>query len=333
MLGGELITAKRTLAALCCLGALVSCDMVSPTQSVLKPQGRPAVTKPAPAIQVAQATSKESAALRTYLRAVQSSQLASGLLRQDGGGPDTPFTAEMLARNFQQITFFNEYSSVGLPHGVAGKLRRWNQPIRFAVEFGASVPKSQRRKDNADVVKYAQRLNKVTGHSVSVGGPANFYVLFVSEDDRADVIDQMVGRLPGVENANLSSMRNLSDDIYCAVAAYSAGPDSSVYTAAVAVIRAENPDLLRLACIHEELAQAMGLANDSPDARPSIFNDDDEFALLTDHDELLLQMLYDPRLEAGMTLPQAAPIIRTLSTELTSGTIIAAVQWTDAIQP
>ena len=46
----------------------------------------------------------------------------------------------------------------------------------------------------------------------------------------------------------------------------------------------------------------MGLANDSPDARPSVFNDDEEFAFLTRHDELLLKMLYDPRLRPGMVL-------------------------------
>lgn len=319
MVGGTWINATRALSALCCLGALAACDLISPATPVLIPQSRPAIARPAPTIKVAQATSEESAQFRSYLRTVQSMQLTSGLLRQDGGGPDTPFTSEMLARNFEQITFFNEYSTARLPQGVSGKLRRWNQPIRFAVEFGASAPRSQRRKDSADVAKYAARLTNATGHPVSVGGPPNFYVLFVGEDDREDVIDEMVGRLPGVENANLSSLRTLSDDIYCAVAAYSAGTDSSVYTAAVAVIRAENPDLLRLACIHEELAQAMGLANDSPSARPSIFNDDDEFALLTTHDELLLKMLYDPRLKAGMTLPEAKPIIRTITTEFLSG--------------
>lgn len=325
MQGGTAIKTIRTLTAVCCLGALVACDMVLPSNPTLKPQARPEIIEPAPVI-VAQATSEQSAQLRSYLRTVQASQLTSGLLRQDGGGPDTPFTVDMLTRNFQQITFFNEYSTAGLPQGVAGKLRRWDQPVRFDVKFGASVSGQQQRKDRADVAKYAQRLSKVTGHPMTVGGPANFYVLFVGEDGREDMIDQMIGRLPGVENANLSSLRNLSDDIYCAVAAYSAGADSNVYTAAVAVIRAENPDLLRLACIHEELAQAMGLANDSPNARPSIFNDDDEFALLTNHDELLLKMLYDPRLRAGMTLPQATPIIRTLATELISGPTLAAVQ-------
>ena len=110
-------------------------------------------------------------------------------------------------------------------------------------------------------------------------------------------------------------------DTYCAVAAYAAGPSSNTYTAAVAVIRTENPDLLRLSCIHEELAQGMGLANDSPAARPSIFNDDDEFALLTRHDEQLLTMLYDPRLTPGMTANEARPIVREIALEMAGGPV------------
>ena len=66
---------------------------------------------------------------------------------------------------------------------------------------------------------------------------------------------------------------------------------------------------MRRSCVHEELAQGLGLANDSPYARPSIFNDDDEFALLTAHDEILLRLLYHPDLTPGMTPDQARPIV------------------------
>jgi hypothetical protein len=89
----------------------------------------------------------------------------------------------------------------------------------------------------------------------------------------------------------------------------------------VALIRAEHPELLRSACIHEELAQGMGLANDSPTARPSIFNDDEEFGLLTKHDELLLKILYDPRLKTGMTVEEATPIVQTIAAELVGGPV------------
>jgi hypothetical protein len=38
--------------------------------------------------------------------------------------------------------------------------------------------------------------------------------------------------------------------------------------------------------------------------------------LLTTHDELLLKMLYDDRLQTGMTAAVAAPIARVIATEL-----------------
>jgi hypothetical protein len=85
------------------------------------------------------------------------------------------------------------------------------------------------------------------------------------------------------------------------------------------LVRTEHPDLTRRACYHEELAQGLGLANDDQNARPSIFNDDEEFALLTSHDELLLKILYDPRLQPGMSADEARPIVWSLAQELVEG--------------
>ena len=120
-----------------------------------------------------------------------------------------------------------------------------------------------------------------------------------------------------IDGAALRLFTNLPRDIHCLVVAFAAAPGSASYGRAVALIRAEHPGLMRSSCIHEELAQGLGLANDSPAARPSIFNDDDEFALLTTHDAHLLGMLYDRRLQTGMTLQSARPTVRTLAAERT----------------
>ncbi|MEM8691028.1 MAG: DUF2927 domain-containing protein [Pseudomonadota bacterium] len=306
--------AKRNgLGALTLSLALTACDEFGPVDPVLTPKARPdgaGQTEP----DAPRATSEKSASLRSYLTEVQSSQLTQGLLRQDGGGPDTPFTAEMLARNFINIAFFSEYG-----RSNAGPLNRWDEPVRMAIAFGPSVPPSQRMQDRSDVVKFANRLSRVSGHPISVGGNPNFLVIFAGEDDRAETLDRLSKTVPGFENVNTNDLANLRDDIYCAVVADDQGEAPNTYTHAIAVIRAENPDLLRLSCIHEELAQGLGLQNDSPQARPSIFNDDDEFALLTNHDEALLKMLYDSRLRAGMTLNEARPIIRQLAAERLGG--------------
>ena len=300
--------------------ALAACDVFVPVEPTPKPQSRPTGLNTETAAPKPRATSQASAEIRAYLTQVQSAQLTQGLLRRDGGGPDTPFTADMLGRNFERIAFFNEYTGT-LSSGVAGALRRWNMPVRMEVIFGASVPPSQRRTDQQDVTQFASRLSRVTKHPIAVnssGGPSsNFLVLFVSEDDRSEDIDKLSARFPNLTPAALAPLKNLTRETYCAVIAFGQQENPAKYGAAVAVIRAENPDLLRLSCIHEELSQGLGLANDSPQARPSIFNDDDEFALLTNHDELLLRMLYDKRFETGMSLETARPIIRDISIELT----------------
>ncbi|MEO0670126.1 MAG: DUF2927 domain-containing protein [Pseudomonadota bacterium] len=300
------------LSGIAALALLAACDMPVTTAPVLTPQARPdpVAAEPPPPVR---ATSEASAALRSYFGAVQSSQLTQGLLRQDGGGPDTPFTATMLARNFEQIAFFDEFKPTGERGGGEALLRRWEAPVRIGLVFGASVPPSQRMRDTGNTRGYARRLARATGHPVSIAPNPNFYVVFASEDDRGEALDQIAGRLGNP----LSQLRNLSRDTYCAVVAFGTGEGRATTTAAVAVIRAENPDLLRLSCIHEELAQGLGLPNDSPGARPSIFNDDDEFALLTDHDEALLAMLYDDRLRPGLARAEARSVVRQLAAEQT----------------
>ncbi|UOA31171.1 hypothetical protein DSM110093_00933 [Sulfitobacter sp. DSM 110093] len=318
---GRLRRHLRVAGVLSFCALLLACAEPAPApQTVAKPQARPAEPAPRPP-EVAKPTSQKSAMLRSYLHQVEKAQLGQDLLRQDGGGPDTPFTSDMLARNFEQIALYNEYDGNFAGQGGASPLRRWEAPVHMGIIFGDSIPPSQRRSDTAHIKAFARRLSRVTGHPVSTNGTPNFMVIVASEDDRVEALTQAAEEVAGVSPSSLRAMRNMRRDTYCAVAAYAAGDNPNVYTAAVAVIRSENPELLRLSCIHEELAQGLGLANDSPSARPSIFNDDDEFALLTNHDELLLKMLYDARLRPGMTAEQVDPISRIIARELTDGPV------------
>ena len=124
--------------------------------------------------------------------------------------------------------------------------------------------------------------------------------------------------IPSLAPGDVAGITNMPRTTYCLVYALSEG-NSGAYTRAFAVIRAEHPDLLRLSCIHEEITQGLGLPNDSPRARPSIFNDDEEFAFLTAHDELLLRILYSPELRPGMSPAEARPIVFSLARRLLGG--------------
>lgn len=266
--------------------------------------------------------SAASQAVRQHFERIQSELLAMGLLRSDGGGRDTPFNERQLAENFIRIALYDEYArSPGGPvqRETQSRLRRWEQPVRVALRFGATVPPATRATDTARIRSYLARLSRITGHSISLAETGtNFTIHIVNEDERRALGGAIGQDLPGLTNAEMAGITQMPLSTYCLVYALSDG-DSGRYTRAVAVIRAEHPDLLRLSCMHEEIAQGLGLANDSPRARPSIFNDDEEFALLTGQDELMLRMLYSPDLRTGMTEAEARPIIQTLARRLIGG--------------
>lgn len=281
-----------------------------------------AVPHPMAAPVVAVPETPQAAAARAYYGQVQQALLSQGLLRTDGGGEDTPFTDRMLAENFLRIALFDEYdrgATATIQRQTKSELRRWVAPVRVALRFGASVAADKRATDTARVGSYLARLASVTGHPISLDDSApNFFVYIVSEDERGTIGPALMQALPQLTANDVAGVTQMPRSTYCIVYAQSDG-DSGVYTRAFAVIRAEHPDLLRLSCIHEEIAQALGLPNDSPTARPSIFNDDEEFALLTKQDELMLKILYNPALHPGMLLPEAQPIVETLASRLLGG--------------
>lgn len=268
--------------------------------------------------------SDASRAQRDYYARMERSLLAQGRLRRDRDPADASFDSEMLVRNFVRIALRDEYSrrdGALLAKESSAPLRRWAEPVLFQPEFGASIDLGRQRAWRAEIADYASRLAEASGHPVRLDPQdGNVLVLILSEDERRSFGPRLLELVPGIPPEDVAILTDLPPSITCTVFAYSEDA-SPVYARAVAVIRAELPPLLRQSCIHEELAQAMGLVNDSPDARPSIFNDDEEFALLTRHDELLLRMLYDPRLRPGMTEDEALPILHRIAAELLASPI------------
>jgi len=316
------VTALPSRLAVAALLALSAC--AAPPTPTVTPQARPAaVVKPAPPPEPPQ-PSEASRQLRAYYTRVQADLLAQGLLRQDGGGIDTPYSARDLVSNFERIALYDEYARGGGLRAAGNApsfLRRWTQPVRVAAEFGASVPEAQRAEDRQIVAGYTARLARLTGHSITTSTPAaaNFHVLVMGEDDRAEALRRIRQLVPNISENAVDIFRTLPRSIHCLVVAFSGDASDYEYRRAIAFVRAEHPELMRRSCFHEEMAQGLGLANDSPQARPSIFNDDDEFALLTSQDELLLRILYDPRLRPGMTPDQARPIVSEIAAGLTGG--------------
>lgn len=282
----------------------------------------PQPVAPPPAPPVVVAPSIKSEGVRAHFAKVQADLLARGLMRRDGGGIDTPFDARTLENNFVKIALYDEYATENgrlVARETPSRLRRWEAPIRVGLRFGASVPDAKRERDRATLTSYVADLAKHTGHPIRVSDQnPNYWVYIVSEDERPQMGETWARLFPGLAASDLVAATDMDLGTFCMVLAISDG-NSPVYAGALAVIRAELPDPLTTSCFHEELAQGLGLANDYALARPSIFNDDEEFATLTRQDELMLRILYDRRLRPGMREDEARPIVREIAQRLVGG--------------
>ena len=302
-------TVRTLVAGAACL-ALAGCLARAPVQPVPMP------------VPVAPAgPTPKSAAAATYYAQVQQLLLSQGMLRTDGG-EGLAVSARSLTENFMRIALYDEYrrgSGGFVREETESRLRRWEVPVRVGIRFGPSVSPDRQATDRARIASFVARLAQITGHPMSVDDRnPNFFVYVVSEDEREALGPVINANLPGLTPSDVAGITQMPRSTYCLVYAMAEG-NSGAYTRAFAVIRAEHPDLLRLSCLHEEMTQGLGLPNDSPRARPSIFNDDEEFALLTDQDETLLRILYSPELRPGMSAAEARPIVETLARRMTGG--------------
>ena len=298
-------------------GLAAGCAQIEPPQL---PGMAPAPARPAALTRIA----PEPSELADYYQRIENDRVARNLLRRDDG--ETPFSASILARNYIDIALHDEYLlSAGRYRArtTPSVLRRWEAPVAYRLEFGASVPPAMRARDHAAVATLVSDMAGAAGHrlrllpqGVTRGG--NFHILVLDEAERRAIGPRLQELIPGIDTAAVRLVTDMPRETFCMAMAFSRDGNAT-YTEAVAIIRAEHPDLTRLACYHEELAQGLGLANDSARARPSVFNDDQEFALLTGHDLLLLRLHHDPRLTPGMTEAEARPIVFRIASELVAG--------------
>ncbi len=216
---------------------------------------------------------------------------------------------EDYVRNFETVAFYREFDLDKTEH----RLTRWEGPLRVALIGDV----------NERYTGYAER------HLVDLAELSGLEIMLVDLDDANVVVilspepfDRALDSYRTIYRRFFASDRTMEEvtaqmkseaTCYATVLTDRGG---DVITGAMALIPTDEGRFVVRACIIEELTQAMGLFNDSDDILPSIFNDSSPNMVLSDHDRILLQVLYDRRLEPGMTWNQAEPIVRTAVAEL-----------------
>lgn len=247
--------------------------------------------------------------------ALENWYLDNGRLRLDRDPPDAPIDRETLARDFEIVAFNSEFAPGDrlVAERTPVPLTRWSGEITWrAVGSGVGA------RDLGELLSLTQRISEATRlrFSFAAEGLPRILVMILDAQERARFAE-----LTGAKSALPTPVMQAwaEDERYPCVGVLleqrRTGPQEGRRGAFV-LIKAETQGLLRLACLHEEFTQTLGLINDGAEVRPSIFNDDQEFAALTRHDELLLRILYDPRLRVGMTAEEGMPIVRRIVSEM-----------------
>jgi len=233
--------------------------------------------------------------------------------RTDYDPIDAPLDAGMIERNFLKLAFNSEPQVIDeetIVEGESVQLLRWPSDVTYAT--AGMFPS-----DKTHLDALAVRIGSVIGRKVSPIddlGRAELKVWILSARDREILRENIADRF-GESLAAFINAWTERPELPC-IGMISTDPTDDSIAAGLIFIKAELSGDFRRACLTEEFTQVFGLINDDPEARPSIFNDDQEFIELTLHDEYLLKMLYDPRLREGMTEAEARPLVRRIVQEI-----------------
>ena len=247
-----------------------------------------------------------------YWSEYEQSLRRAGGLRTERDPPEITFSNAQFLRNFREIMFYDEYAEED-GEFVLKRVPRLLEKRRGETTYTLSG-KSVQATDRQQVAGIALRISEAIGIDVRKSEEAADISIFIGDHaERLQLADFFETRYP--DSPLVDELRNgLGDNVCVAVPFYS--EDSNEDASYLILIPGELSGILRQACIEEEFGQAFGPAADFDGARPSIFNDDQEFALFTAHDELLFRVLYDRRLRAGMSEQEAMPIVERIIAEL-----------------
>jgi Protein of unknown function (DUF2927) len=75
------------------------------------------------------------------------------------------------------------------------------------------------------------------------------------------------------------------------------------------ILTVDNGDFVFLDCAYEELLQSLGPINDTSTVPWTMFNDNVSMGYFDVYDQYLLNVLYDPRIKAGMTVQEVQAVL------------------------
>ncbi len=186
------------------------------------------------------------------------------------------------------------------------RIRKFDQPIRIFVD---SRGEPDRRNQVAGIVADIRtRIKNLDIAITPTRVDANMIITLVLDRD----LERTIRTIYGAARA-----RNIERSLRPQCLAGFAKDDSYRILRSEVLLVVDEGDFVFYDCAYEEILQALGPINDDRTVPWSMFNDDVSMGFFGVYDQILLNLLYDPRLRPGMTkqealelLPQVLPEVR-----------------------
>ena len=202
----------------------------------------------------------------------------------------TAFSDAALFDGFHRTVFGLEYDNGGQG---AGLVKKFAGPVRVYVDHRAQQDR------RAPVQRFVASVNRaVRGLDLRlVDSPleANFTVYVVDRRQYAQVIQDDIYNSPRAQVRGRCMVRVLTG--------------STGISRAQAVIVSDEGDFLFNRCMVEEILQGLGPLNDDATLSASVFNDTSRHARFMLHDRFILNMLYHPAVEPGMSQSEVDAVL------------------------
>jgi hypothetical protein len=203
------------------------------------------------------------------------------------------FTDAEIADGFFKTAFGAEYHLAGR----VDRIRKYDMPVRVFADGDRADRKAQLAKVIADIGAHVQHLDIAMAES---GDAANISVKLVRDRD----LDRTIADAYGKERAREIKS---SLDPQC-LSGFRKNENYEIQHSDV-ILTVDTGDFVFLDCAYEELLQSLGPINDTGSVPWTMFNDKVSMGFFDVYDQYILNLLYDPRIKAGMTVDEVREVL------------------------
>jgi hypothetical protein len=212
------------------------------------------------------------------------------------------FTDAEILDGFFKVTFGAEFHVAG---GV-DRIRKYSVPVRVFVDNRATPDRTPQVQ--AAIADIRSRIRNLDIAMTEKRDDANMIVSLVNDRD----LSRMIRTIYGIDRAR-RIQRTLEPQC---LSGFRKDESSRILRSDV-IITADVGEFVFYDCVYEELLQALGPINDDTTVPWTMFNDDVQMGFFDLYDQYLLNILYDSRIQPGMTrndvqalIPAVLPEVR-----------------------